>query len=195
METNGKNNLKILYQFIISNKKQAIDLLNKYGIETKKQDANSILNFYINNTDNIELYKDLIDLMQQKKMYQDGGSANENQPKRKGIEAEAVADTINKAIDFANSIKNIVEKKREEKNKSEKEKTSDSKTTNSNEVTNIPSKDSDTKVTITISDDEEKKKKTRKIIIVSTLTLIVISVASFFIWTYIKNKNKSSTVI
>jgi hypothetical protein len=51
MEEKGKKNLKLLYQFIISNKKQSIELLNKYGIETGQNDsANHILNLYIKNT-------------------------------------------------------------------------------------------------------------------------------------------------
>ena len=75
MEETGKKNLKLLYQFIISNKKQAIELLNKYGIETNQDDsANHILNLYIKNTDNINLYNDLLSLMQQKKMFNDSGA-------------------------------------------------------------------------------------------------------------------------
>jgi hypothetical protein len=199
MEETGKKNLKLLYQFIISNKKEAIELLNKYGIETNKDDsANHILNLYIKNTDNFDLYADLLSLMQQKKMFNDSGStktttSSSSDVKKKGIDAEKVVDLFNKGIDFANSIKSIVEKKKEQK-KQDNTSASTSTPTPSNVTISASTKDPDTKITITAGDDD-KKKKTKKLIIISSVTLVVISVISFLAWTYIKNKRKTISEI
>jgi len=194
MEETGKKNLKLLYQFIISNKKQVIELLNKYGIETNKNDStNHILNLYIKNTDNVNLYNDLLSLMQEKKMFNDSGSttatpSNSPDVKKKGIDAEKVADIFNKGIEFANSIKSIVEKKKEQ-NKNNSQPSSTSTPTPSSVTISTSTKEPDTKITITTG-DEDKKKKTKKLIIISSITLVVISVVSFLAWTYIKNKRK-----
>jgi len=199
MEETGKKNLKLLYQFIISNKKEAIELLNKYGIETNQDDsANHILNLYIKNTDNFDLYSDLLSLMQQKKMFNDSGStitttSGSSDVKKKGIEAEKIVDLFNKGIEFANSIKNIVEKKKEQ-NKQDSQSSSTATPTPSSVTISSSTKDPDTKITITTGDDD-KKKKTKKLIIISSVTLVVISVISFLAWTYIKNKRKTISEI